>query len=71
MTKKVMDIMLESGMHLVCIKDDSIEKKYRLKLTWYNMGWHSRQIAKYEDFKSVIMHVYNIVETIDKQGEIK
>lgn len=63
MKRKVLDIN-ENGEHIICIKDDSTGfNPYRVYEIWWNGGWHRKQIAKYQDFTSVlyrITDIYNI-----------
>ena len=57
MKKKVLDIN-EDGLHLVCIKDtDAKGNPYRLYQVYYKDGWHRKQLAKYENFASIMYHI--------------
>ena len=61
MKRKVMGILFEDGTRIRCIKDDSATANpYRIIEEWYDRGWHSKTIGKYEDFKSVIWHIHEM-----------
>lgn len=59
-TRKVLDI--EDTMHYICIKhEDTNCNPYRLYRVWKDSGYKKRrQIAKYDDFESVLWHVLDI-----------
>lgn len=60
-TMKVLDIH-NGPIRYHCIKQLDVSiNPYRLyRLEWREGRWHKKQIARYQDFQSVVWHVYNI-----------
>ena len=63
MTRKVMDIILEDGTNIVCIKDDKQKyNPFRVYLKFYaNGGWHRRKLTNYGDINSVVYFLTDII----------
>ena len=56
-TRKVLTIN-ENGLHLECIKDMTTNRNpYRLYSIWFDTGWHRKEIARYQDFTSILWHI--------------
>ena len=60
MARQVLEIN-ENGLHIVCIKDDDKSNKYRLYKVWWEQGKHRKQIAKYDDFESILWHIHQLM----------
>ena len=58
-TKKVLDINVE-GVNFVCIfAVHTNHNPYMLFIRWYDGGWHRKQLARYQNFVSVICHIHD------------
>ena len=58
-TRKVLDI--QNGVRIVCIKNlETNRNPYAIKQMWYDGGWHSKTIVKYQDFCSVVSWLNDI-----------
>ena len=66
-TQKVLDMTVD-GLHIYCVKhlqDDA--NPYRLYCKWYyyngdrDYGYHTKQVAKYANFISLIDHIRNFM----------
>lgn len=55
-TQKVLDINA-GGRWLVCIKSNADRNPYRLYEMRWDMGWHRKQIDKYNDFDSILFRL--------------
>lgn len=60
--RKIMKLN-EGKYHVEVFNTVGQANPYIIKKVWYDRGYHSKTLAKYQDFESVIAHLYQMIVT--------
>lgn len=54
------------GVDITVEQHEGKEKPFRVFYKWYNMGWHRKQIGKYNAFDACLWHIRQAYKDVDK-----